>query len=191
MNCILYDRESQSLENYPSGVNTSRPMAGLDRTKYLTLQLIEVDPPEYDPATHQLLSESIITITDELAEISGTAIFDWRIEALPPPPPVPDFAQFQQAIRTENGFTAAFQTAFHRDPFAAASLTSRFDDFRKDGDFGPFLQSMMLVLESLPIEQAAEIGSELLALAIKCHMTSAFIAAVEAALFPGQTLTSP
>jgi hypothetical protein len=68
---------------------------------------------------------------------------------------------------------------------AAGSLLSRFDDFRKDGDFAPFLQSMLLVLHALPPEQAAEIGTEFLAVASRCHMPQTFLQALQAAFDAG------
>ena len=103
---------------------------------------------------------------------------------LPPPPapePPPDFDAMATALRTENGFKDAFLLAFAEDPMAAGSLTSRFDDFRKDGDFAPFLQSMLLVLHSLPPEQAAEIRTEFPRVAVRCHMPPAFLQALQAA----------
>jgi len=102
-----------------------------------------------------------------------------------PVEPEPDFDGMATALRTENGFKPAFLLAFSEDPMAAGSLTSRFDDFRKDGDFAPFLQSMLLVLHSLPPEQAAEIGTEFLAVASRYHMPPALLQALQAAFDAG------
>lgn len=184
MSYILYSRSSHELQAYPAGVDTARPMVGLDKSLFLTLELIQLDPPEYDELTHQILpSDPVISLLDESAEISGTATVGWTVEPIPPAKPAPDFAQFQHAIRTENGFTAAFLTASASDPFAAASLTSRFDDFRKDGDYLPFLQSISLVLQALPADHAAEIGIEFYQLAIRCNMPQSFVEAVRNAFF--------
>ena len=97
-----------------------------------------------------------------------------------PVEPEPDFDGMATALRTENGFKSAFLLAFSEDPMAAGSLTSRFDDFRKDGDFALFLQSTLLVLHALPPEQAAEIGTEFLAVASRCHMPPALLQALQA-----------
>jgi hypothetical protein len=93
----------------------------------------------------------------------------------------PDFDGMATALRTENGFKTAFLEAFMGDPMAAGSLTSRFDDFRRSGDFSWFLQSILLVLHALPPEQATEIGTEFLAVAVRCHMPQAFLQALQAA----------
>jgi hypothetical protein len=95
--------------------------------------------------------------------------------------PEPDFDGMATALRTENGFKSAFLLAFTEDPMAAGSLTSRFDEFRRSGDFSLFLQSILLVLHALPSEQAAEIGTEFLAVAVRCHMPAAFPQALQAA----------
>ncbi len=100
---------------------------------------------------------------------------------LEPPQPEPDFDAMAMALRTENGFKNAFVLAFAEDPMAAASLTSRFDEFRRSGDFSLFLQSMLLVLHALPVDQAAEIGTEFLAVAARCHMPTAFLEALQTA----------
>ena len=103
----------------------------------------------------------------------------WKPEDVPEPEP--DFDGMATALRTENGFKSAFLLAFAEDPMAAGSLTSRFDEFRRSGDFTLFLQSILLVLQALPSEQAAEIGTEVLAVAVRCHMPAAFLQALQTA----------
>ena len=107
---------------------------------------------------------------------------------LPPPPapePPPDFDAMATALREENGFKEAFLEALPLDPMAVNSLTSRFDNFRKDGDFAPFLQSLLLTLATLPTEKAAHTGMEFLALASRCHMPQAFLQALQDAFDAG------
>ena len=123
-------------------------------------------------------------------ETTPEAFEEWLASRppLPPPPapePPPDFDAMATALRTENGFKDAFLLAFAEDPMAAGSLTSRFDDFRKDGDFSLFLQSMLLVLDSLPPEQAAEIRTAFPAVAVRCHMPQAFLQALQDAFDDG------
>ena len=123
-------------------------------------------------------------------ETTPEAFEEWLASRppLPPPPapePPPDFDAMATALRTENGFKDAFRLAFAEDPMATGSLTSRFDDFRKDGDFAPFLQSMLLVLHSLPPEQAAEIRTAFPAVAVRCHMPQAFLQALQNAFDAG------
>jgi len=123
-------------------------------------------------------------------ETTPEAFEEWLASRppLPPPPqpePEPDFDGMATALRTENGFKSAFLLAFAEDPMAAGSLTSRFDEFRRSGDFSLFLQSMLLVLHALPSEQAAEIGTEFLAVAVRCHMPPTFLQALQAAFSAG------
>ena len=123
-------------------------------------------------------------------ETTPEAFAEWLASRppLPPPPapePPPDFDAMATALRTENGFKNAFLLAFAEDPMAAGSLTSRFDEFRRSGDFSLFLQSMLLVLHALPTEQAAEIGTKFLAVAVRCHMPPAFLQALQAAFDAG------
>jgi hypothetical protein len=87
----------------------------------------------------------------------------------------PDFDGMATALRIENGFKDAFLEAFARDPIASISLQSRFDNFRKDGDYSLFLQSLALVLNSLEPQHAAELGAEMLVIASRCNMPAAFI----------------
>lgn len=98
-----------------------------------------------------------------------------------PPDPEPDFAAMAEALRTKNGFKDAFLRAQPVEPMAVGSLTSRFDDFSRDGNFAPFLQSLLLVLNALPAQEAAHTGMEFLAVAHDCHMPPAFLEALQAA----------
>jgi hypothetical protein len=95
-----------------------------------------------------------------------------------------------EALRTKNGFKDAFLRAQPEEPMAVGSLTSRFDDFSKDGDFAPFLQSLLLVLNALPAQEAAHTGMEFLAVAHDCHMPPAFLEALQAA-FNAEPAPSP
>jgi hypothetical protein len=129
-------------------------------------------------------------------ETTPEAFEEWLASRppLPPPPapePPPNFDDMATALRTENGFRDAFRAAFAEDPMATGALTSRFDDFRKDGDFAPFLQAMLLVLDSLPPEQAAEIRAHFPAVAVRCHMPQAFLQALQDAFNAGSAPSPP
>ena len=113
------------------------------------------------------LQPGTMTETDAIAQ-GFTRVSD-------PVEPAPDFDGMSTALRKENGFTDAFLEAFAKDPIASGSLQSRFDDFRKDGDYSLFLQSLALVLGSLESQHAAELGAEMLAIASRCNMPAAFI----------------
>jgi hypothetical protein len=87
----------------------------------------------------------------------------------------PDWAQFRRALRTENGFSAAFSVAMTTDPMGGVALALGLDGFRRDGDPGDFLDALRAALAVLPSDQAAHIAQELIALAQRCTMPAAFI----------------
>lgn len=93
-------------------------------------------------------------------------------------PPSPDWTQFRQALRTENGYAPAFSAAMAADPMAGVALAIGLDAFRRDGDHADFLDALQSAFTALPQEQALHIASELLDLAVRCHMPAEFIAAM-------------
>lgn len=93
-------------------------------------------------------------------------------------PPSPDWSQFRQALRTENGYAPAFSAAMAADPMAGVALAIGLDAFRRDGDHADFLDALQSAFTALPQEQALHIASELLDLAVRCHMPAEFIAAM-------------
>jgi len=90
----------------------------------------------------------------------------------------PDWTQFRQALRSENGFSAAFSAAMVADPMAGVALAIGLDAFRRDGDHGDFLDALQTAFAALPQEQALHIAAELLDLAVRCHMPAEFITAL-------------
>ncbi len=90
----------------------------------------------------------------------------------------PDWTQFRQALRTENGYAPAFSAAMAADPMAGVALAIGLDAFRRDGDHADFLDALQSAFTALPQEQALHIASELLDLAVRCHMPAEFIAAM-------------
>lgn len=138
-----------------------------------------------DPDTRARISEDEESPGQDWERMSRESFQQWLdSQPVPPPPPPPvepDFRAMAEALRTENGFKDAFLEAQPLEPMAVGSLTSRFDDFSKDGDFAPFLQSMLLVLNALPAQKAAHIGMEFLAVAHRCHMPPAFLDALQSA----------
>ena len=93
-------------------------------------------------------------------------------------PPSPDWSQFRQALRTENGYAPAFSAAMVADPMAGVGLAIGLDAFRRDGNYGDFLDELQSAFAALPQEQALHIAAELLDLAIRCNMPAEFIAAL-------------
>lgn len=168
---ILYDTATGLLHPYPR--QDDEPVVGLD-PQFSSLQLIQELPPDHDPSTERLEPTETIDLD------AATATRGWRVVPLPPPPPGPDWPQFRQAIRIENGFYDAYRAALSADPMVVPLLGSRLDDFEKDGNFEPFLESLTLTLQALPAQDAAHIAMEFLALASRCGMPAAFIQALEA-----------
>lgn len=135
------------------------------------------DPPAHDPATHRAV-EVRPTRADD-----GTWHQAWGLEALPPPPepePQPDWAQFRQALRQENGYGSAFQSALAADPMAGVQLAIGLDRFRREGDYADFLEALGNSLSVLQTDQAAHIALELLALAGRCDLPLSFREALQA-----------
>ena len=93
-------------------------------------------------------------------------------------PPSPDWSQFRQALRTENGYAPAFSAAMVADPMAGVGLAIGLDAFRRDGDHDDFLDALQSAFAALPQEQALHIAAELLALAQRCNLPASFIDAL-------------
>jgi hypothetical protein len=134
------------------------------------------NPPEHDPATHR---------PQEIQPICANGVWQqaWELIELPPPPepePQPDWAQFRQALRQENGYGSAFQSALSADPMAGVQLAIGLDRFRREGDYADFLEALGNSLSVLPTDQAAHIALELLALAGRCDLPLSFREALQA-----------
>lgn len=137
------------------------------------------DPPEHDPAAFQAREVTPV-------EVDGVWHQAWQLIELPPPPepePQPDFRRLRGAIRSENGYVDAFMAAMQADPITANSLISRLDVFELTGNFTMFLESLQLALQILPVQDAAHVGLEFMALAQRCHMPVDFLNALQT-LFP-------
>lgn len=135
------------------------------------------DPPEHDPVAFE--AREVRPIQGE----DGTWQQAWELVALPPPPepePQPDWAQFRQALRQENGYGSAFQSALAADPMAGVQLAIGLDRFRREGDYADFLEALGNSLSVLPTDQAAHIALELLALAGRCNLPLSFREALQA-----------
>jgi hypothetical protein len=94
------------------------------------------------------------------------------------PPTDPDWTQFRQALRTENGFSAAFQAAMAADPMAGIALALGLDNFRRDGDPRDFVDALHNAFATLSPDQGAYITGELLALAQRCNLPQEFLDAL-------------
>lgn len=171
---ILYNTATGLLHPYPR--QDDEPVVGLD-PRFSSLELIQELPPDHDPSTQRLEPTETIDLD------AATVTRGWQLVTLPPPPPGPDWAQFRQAIRSENGFSAAFVAAFSADPMVAHTLGSRLDWFQTTGDYALFLESLTLTLQALPPQEAAHIAMEFLTLASRCGLPAAFLDALQT-LFP-------
>ena len=94
------------------------------------------------------------------------------------PPTDPDWTQFRQALRTENGFSAAFQAAMAADPMAGIALALGLDSFRRDGDPRDFVDALHNAFATLSPDQGAYITGELRALAQRCNLPQEFLDAL-------------
>jgi len=90
----------------------------------------------------------------------------------------PDWTQFRQALRTENGFSAAFQAAMAADPMAGIALALGLDSFRRDGDPRDFVDALHNAFATLSPDQGAYITGELRALAQRCNLPQEFLDAL-------------
>lgn len=184
MTLKLLNRQNQQLTPWPR--DDEKMPVGLDRQQFHVVSVTQLDQPAPGPGQQVRPADPVIVIDDPDGEgVNGTVTIAWVVEDIPQPLPAPDFDAMETGLREENGFRGAMLDALLVDPIATASLTSRFDDFRKDGDFGPFLQSLLLTLNALPSQTAAHIGMEFLALASRCHMPHAFLEALQAAFDAG------
>jgi hypothetical protein len=132
-------------------------------------------PPPWDPATQVLAEDLPILVGDQWRQA-------WRVEDLPPPPPAPDFDALREGIRQENGFRPAFMAAIAADFMEVAPIVSRLDDWEQQGNWLPFLESLMTALAKIRPQDAAHTAWEFLALATRCNMDQAFLEALQAEL---------
>jgi hypothetical protein len=130
--------------------------------------------PEYNSSLQQIIEVQPINV-------DGTWRQQWQIVDLPTPPPSPDFEQFRTAIRSENGFQAAWEAVLNLNPMLATAMTTYLETFRKFDEWQPYLESLTIAIQLLPTEsERVYIANEFLQLARRCHLNPSFIAAFEA-----------
>lgn len=145
----------------------------------LVFQVQPTDPPEHDPATHRAVEVQPVQAPD------GSWQQAWELQELPPvppAPPTPDWAQFRQALISENGYAGAFAAIGSISPMLERPLAPRLDRFQFEGQWQPFLESLGLALGTLPAQDGAHLASEMLALAGRCNLPTAFCEALQALL---------
>jgi hypothetical protein len=177
MTKLLYDTITTQLLAYPR--QDDEPLVGLDPA-LVVLTLIQQSLPSYDPATHQPQPTETIDLE------AGSVTRGWQLVAVPAPPPVPDWDQLRQALRQENGYSAAFAAALQSDAMAGIQLVAALADWQGGGAWQLFLQALLAALAALPAQDAANVATEFLALGNRCHLDPAFLAALEAMLNQGQ-----
>lgn len=146
----------------------------------LVFQVQPTPQPEYDPATHRPQEVRPICI-------DGTWQQAWELVALPPPPepePQPDWAQFRQALISENGFAEGFSLIASINPMLERPLAPRLDRFQFEGQWEPFLESLASAFATMPAEEGVHLAAELLALAGRCNLPVVFQEALQALLEP-------
>ncbi|MBU6250961.1 MAG: hypothetical protein KGO47_07345 [Cyanobacteria bacterium REEB417] len=146
------------------------------------------DPPPYDPTTHRVQEAMPIQGDDDVWHQA------WELIELPPPPepePQPDWAQFRQALISENGYAGAFAAIGSVNPMLTGPLPARLDRFEFEGQWQPFLDSLSIALAALPTDPvdpsftAGHIAMELLALAGRCNLPMPFREALQVLLEEG------
>lgn len=174
MTRLLYNPATAQLLPYPR--QDDEPVIGLDPA-LVVLELIQLDPPSYDPATHRLEPTEAIDLQ------AGTVTRGWQVVPIAPAPPAPDWERFRSQLQTDNGFPAAWATILQGDSRAAIMLIASLSVWQAAPDqWGQFLAAVLACLSLLPFEQQAEVGLELLALAHSCHLDPAFLTALEGML---------
>jgi hypothetical protein len=97
-----------------------------------------------------------------------------------------DWPGFRHAILTENGYVAAMALALDSaNDSARLAVTfshSRLDRFQDKGDFAEYLQGLLLIVSVQPEQNKAPLVQEFLALAARCNLPTAFIAALNEAI---------
>lgn len=115
--------------------------------------------PPYDPATQQLTWD-------------GTG---YAVEALPPPPPTPDWAAFKAAILSNVSVNAMLATALTSAPAAATALAPTLL-LAEQGQVADFRIAWAAVLAAEPL--APDALTDLVALAEQCNLPAEFVAAL-------------
>ena len=97
-----------------------------------------------------------------------------------------DWPGFRHAILTENGYVNALALALDSENNSARLAVtfshSRLDRFQDRGDFAEYLQGLLLIVSVQPEQNKATLVQEFLALAARCNLPTAFIAALNEAI---------
>jgi len=115
-------------------------------------------------------------------EVDGEWRQAWEVVDLPPPPLGPDWDGLANDMQNENGFTEYFVEMDSLNPFSTIAQVSRFDDWRRDGNWQPFLAALLAGMQALTPQRRALLAEEFLAASIARNMDEAFIAALEDAI---------
>jgi hypothetical protein len=119
-----------------------------------------------DP-TREPLELSVDSTPDEVA--AANAAYQQ------PLPPEPNWDAFREGLRTENGYQEYFAQAAQQQPLTATSLPVDFYDFRKTGNYAPFLALLSQVFSLLPLENRVHALTEMIQLSQNCHLPQAFV----------------
>lgn len=171
----LLHRPTNTLQAWIRG-DDQIPM-GLDRATFHVVEVVQLEPPDLQPGEQAIPAAPVIAITDpDSQEINGTVTLAWEvIPAPPPPPPPPDWDAFREGLRTQNGYQNYFAQAAQQQLLTAASLPVDFYDFRKTGNYGPFLTLLSQVFSLLPLEDRVHVLTELIQLSQSCYLPQSFV----------------
>jgi len=113
-----------------------------------------------------------ITAAEAYYQINGATNTDWP--------------GFRHAILTENGYVTAMALALDSENDSARLAVmfshSRLDRFQDKGDFAEYFQGLLLIVSVQPEQNQASLVQEFLALATRCNLPTAFIAALHQAI---------
>jgi hypothetical protein len=164
---LLYNPSTAQLLAYPRQDNG--PVIGLDPA-LVVLELIQLDPPDHNPATHRLDPTEVLDLE------AATVTRGWQLVPIAPAPPAPDWAQMRQALQTENGFPGAWAAAFQANPQVAGMMGPRLDHCEINGRYDLFIDSLLIAIATLNNQAlAAEVAVEFVALAERCNMPPEFL----------------
>jgi hypothetical protein len=166
---LLYNQATATLCPYPRTDN--EPVVGLDPA-YLELDLIQLDQPKYDPATHRLEPSETIDLD------ARTVTRGWELIelALPPPPtPTPDWATFKFTALKSNSLNAILAAAFQVASVAAASLAPALLRAEEQGS-ADFAAAWSAICSAVPVPPEVIGGFQ--AVATQCNLPAEFIAAL-------------
>lgn len=161
---LLYNKLTAALHPYPRA--DDNPVIGLDSC-YLEMSLLQQPQPEYDSATHWLEPTEAINL-EALTVTRG-----WRLVALPPPNPVPDWATFRGQLLISEGVAQLMAAARAAGREPAVTALPLVLERAQSGDIAEFAACWALVADAG--NPSPELLADLVNLAKSCDLPTAFV----------------